>query len=229
MKKDERKALARAFAAPTPQRKQNFLRNLPYRQSVTCNLLWSQVRYISLWAWILSIVVFILILVIGQKGDTHSLWLISALTPLFAVSFVSGLAQSSVYGMAELEQATRFSLKTVLLGRMVLLGLANLLGLSVLLLWLPVSENAVYVGIHLLVPYLLSSLLSLVLIRRFRGLDGYAAALVAACFVGVCTRIVKAWIHVSVSCWLLITVGLFIRMIWECSNLLKKTEEYVWN
>ena len=47
-----------------------------------------------------------------------SVWVISSMLPLIALCAVTESARSKTYGMAELEQASRFSLKSVMLARM---------------------------------------------------------------------------------------------------------------
>ncbi len=99
--------------------------------------------------------------------------LVSVLLPFAALSTVTELHRSARCRMEELEMASRFSLKTLLLARLTLLGLGNLLLLCALFPlmtgWgqLPLAET----GFYLLCPYCLTSLLCLMITRRFRGVS----------------------------------------------------------
>ena len=229
MKQTERDALARAFEPPKPWEKRTFLRSLPQKRDTAWKLLWVQFQYIRPWTWGLSALVFISALLIGRTENERGLWWISAMTPFLAMALVTELARSSAYGMEELELATRFSLKTVVLGRMVLLGLSDLVVLAVLLVSLPSPAGTLRVGLHLVLPYLSSALLGLRLVRRMRGTEGFLAALAAACLVGCGAWAVEAWVRLPLSWWLLAAVALMVWTVRECRSVLTQSEEYVWN
>ena len=229
MKRSEREALCRAFEPPAPQGKRAFLRYLPRKRRTVGHLIGSQVRYIHVASWGCSLLVLAAAMYFGIAGQEISLWWLSALTPFLSMTLVTELSRSAAHGMEELELATRYSLRTVVLGRLVLLGLFNLTVLLVLLLWLPSPDGYLRLGLHLLLPYLASALLSLRLVQRVRGTEGYLAALAVACLVGSGVWAVEAWIRIPASWWLAAALVLLVRTVREFGTVLKRSEEYEWN
>ena len=229
MRRNERVALRSAFEPPAPQGKHAFLRQLPRKRRSIGNLLWSQLRYIHVLSWGCSLLVLAAALYVGQAGQEISLWWLSSLTPFLSMALVTELSRSAAHGMEELELATRYSLRTVILGRLVLLGLFDLTVLALLLAWLPSPGGGLRLGLHLLLPYLASALLSLRLVRRSRGKEGYVLALAAACLVGSAAWAVENWVRFPVSWWLAVALVLLVRTVREFEALLKRSEEYVWN
>ena len=199
MKRSEREALRRAFEPPAPREKRSFLRGLPRKRRMFGGLLWFQIRYIHAASWGCSGLVLAAALYLGGAGQEIGLWWLSALTPFLSMALVTEMCRSAAYGMEELELATRYSLRTVVCGRLVLLGVFDLVVLLALLLWLPQPDSYLCLGMRLLLPYLASALLSLRLVRRFRGVEGYAAALAAACLVGSAAWIANLWMAVPMS------------------------------
>ena len=122
MKFQQREALRRAFEALPPENKRAFLRKLPRRRPTLWRMVCRQLRYIRLWTWAVSAAVFAATLLIGRSGEPMALWWCSALAPFLAMALVTELARSAACGMEELEMATRFSLRTVILSRLLLLG-----------------------------------------------------------------------------------------------------------
>ena len=229
MKFQQREALRRAFEAPPPENKRAFLRKLPRRRPTLWRMVCRQLRYIRPWTWAVSAVVFAATLLIGRSGEPMALWWCSALTPFLAMALVTELARSAACGMEELEMATRFSLRTVILSRLLLLGFSDVTVLALFLVFLPAPGGILQVGLSLTVPYLMSSLLGLRLVRRLRGTEGFLAALAAAGFVG-CGALAAAGRVVLPLSWGL--VGAAVLMVWtgrEYRRLLVETEEYGWN
>ncbi len=207
--------LQRAFAAPKPQHREAFLRQLSERsleieQSVgteqflktersvsdTESAAWpgqwidaglpafvlSQITYISKGIWWLSAAVFAAACLLaaspGMAGDRNQnqvIWGISALAPLLAMTVIAESGRSQSCQMAELEMATRFSLRSVALARLGILGLENL-GMLILFVFMGRGGDGagqggsmVQAGLGILLPYLLTSFLGLRIVRSFRG------------------------------------------------------------
>ena len=83
---------------------------------------------------------------------------LAAMIPVLALSFVAEGSRSVRYGMAELEMASKFSMKAVLMAKFTILGIENAVLLAVLL---PLLMRNKYYGllsaaIMILFPYLLS-------------------------------------------------------------------------
>ena len=181
-KKVLKEELQCAFAAPKPQRREAFLqllseRSLGTEQSLETDRLLktglpsfvlSQVMYISKGIWWLSAAVFAAACLLtaspGMAGDRNQnqvIWGISALAPLLAMTVIAESGRSQSFRMAELEMATRFSLRSVALARLGILGLENL-GMLILLAFMGRGGDGagqdgsiVQAGLGILLPYLL--------------------------------------------------------------------------
>ena len=155
----------------------------------------SQITYISKGIWWLSAAVFAAACLLaaspGMAGDRNQnqvIWGISALAPLLAMTVIAESGRSQSCQMAELEMATRFSLRSVALARLGILGLENL-GMLILFVFMGRGGDGagqggsmVQAGLGILLPYLLTSFLGLRIVRSFRGREAvYYCFGMAAC------------------------------------------------
>ncbi len=162
------------FAAPAPVKKAAFLRNVDGPKVNGFAFLLTQAGYIRKWVWGLSALVFA-IAFLGAKGlEQDVVWCLSALMPLLAMASVTETGRSEIYGMAEFELSTRFSLRGVVLARLCILGTANLLLICLLIpLALCYSGGAfLQTGVYMLCPYLMTAFSSLWVLERLRNREG---------------------------------------------------------
>lgn len=236
MKRNIKKALKNAFEVPEPVSKELFLRTIPHPKIGNRVFVLTQAGYIPVWVWGVSFMIFMVALLSTHFIKKDSLWIISACIPFVALTAVTENGKSTVYKMAELEMVSRFSLKSVVLARLGIIGFAHLL-LVCLLSSLAGVDNiaaAIHAGVYLLVPYLLTTSLSLACTRRFYGRETtYLCMGMAVMVSGLCivTQIKfsifyqKDYFH-----W---WIGLlFILLIFTVSGyykMIQKTEELAWN
>lgn len=173
-----------AFKAPEPLRKKEFLKKLPTPKIHMYEFIISQIGYIRSWIWCVSVLVFGLSIGGSVLLPAEVLWPISAFSPLLALTVVTECGRSESYEMAELEMATRFSLKSVVIARLGILGVENLI---FLFLMIPVGIwkhefSPVRMGLYILTPYLLTTFTGLYIMRKFKGLE---AALICAGIAGI--------------------------------------------
>lgn len=229
-----KQAFAHLYLPPAPQRKRAFLNRLEQPRLSTLEFLLTQLFYLRLWNWLLSAGIFAAALFVMKNQVPQSVCLVSALLPFAALSTVTELNRSARCHMEELEMSARFSLKTLLLARLTLLGLGNLLLLAALFSLvmgrsrLPLGET----GFYILCPYCLTSLLSLIITRRFRGSEsvylcaGTAGAVSVLCALWQnCPPVILGGTGGYVG----ITLILLALMVWEYKQYLFRGEEYVWN
>ena len=129
------KKLAACFAPPPPVGKAAFLARLPQPTLSLGQFVGGQARYIQKQTWLLSLVVLVPVL----WGT--DLWITAALLPFLVPLAVSEGAKSTLYGMEELETASRFSRKSVLLARLCLIGTFHAVLLLALTLLLGGSQS----------------------------------------------------------------------------------------
>lgn len=170
-KKEWKKELRQVFEPPAPMRKKEFIGGLERPGIGFCGFLMIQAGYIRKWVWIVSALAFFTSLAGAAVFSADMLWWVSAWMPLLALTIVAESGRSENYEMAEMEMATRFSLKCVLLARLGILGAENLL-LLCLLLPVGLCNNLfgpIQAGLYMLTPFLLTAFLGLFILRRFRG------------------------------------------------------------
>lgn len=224
-------ALGGLYPAPDPAGKRAFFRALPVRPVSHAAFLLSQAGYIRKTVWAVSLGLFALALAAGRILPADGLWIGAALTPFAALAAASERSRSALWGMEELELASRFGLKSVVLARMGLVGLAHfaLLGLLAAL----GGGDILRRGVYLLVPYLLTDLLCLELSRRIRGKEAlYACAGAAVLVAGLAAAIPRQWgayLPANFRWWLLALIAAAALTGREFLKTIKKTEELSWN
>ncbi len=189
------------FKAPEPEKKRDFVRRYSYNRMSIPHMLGVQCRYISKGTWFGSVGIFALGIVLNYIGSGKSglyllrtpapegdvsLWqytgMVYALIPFLTMLSLTESMRSYRYGMDELEAAARFSLKSIIFMRMLILGLGNLLLLVLLALS---GRNFFWQEIvFLMVPYLLTSSGGLAIIKRFPGREGNYLCFTLSLMVG---------------------------------------------
>lgn len=196
--------------------------------------MWQQLFYIKKWMWIFSAGIFFLGAILSRNLDRETVWVISALIPFLALTLLTESGRSRVYGMDELEYATRFSLKSLMLARMGSLGLFH--GVILLLLFLcigtgffPEPEDMLY----FLVPYFLTVSLGLSLLRRFRGREILYISLgvpaFVSLFVAVANQIYPLYSISMVKWWGIACLLVMIFTVKETVLFFRQTEELLWS
>lgn len=241
MNQEMKKMLQDAFEAPEPQNKREFLRRISRTRSSHTEIthiqfFLTQASYIRKWVWALSLGIFLIALIGACFMEKDVLWLLSAMMPFLAITAITENIRSEIYGMSELEMATRFSLKSVVLARMGILGIVHLVVLCLITL-LGYREGAITVfqtGVYLLVPYLLTDAGGLWLVRKIRGKEAVYASMGLAFLVGVlpiASKYTMTWLYQAknFSWWLVVLVVLIGVIVSEWRKNMKRMEELEWN
>ena len=160
------------------------------------------------------------------------IWVLSAFMPFAALVLVLELVKSSVHGMAELEMSSRFSLRTILFARMIMIGMVQLAGF---LLLIPMAGRTLLVdGVYLFVPYLLTALCSLIAVRRIRGNEGMFVCGSISAVIGMAAPLSKYFVPVLYEqenriVWVLVLILLLVGVVKECRITMSRLEEFAWN
>lgn len=236
MKNELKDALNIAFYAPEPKNKQEFLKNIRPREVSIPEMLLQQVRYIRLSVWAISLG-FIAFALIGswlQLSETDEL--IPVLMPFLAVVSVLENRRSKKYGMTELEMVTRFSLRSVIFARMIILGVAFLL---ILVITAPVVATAfggeiIVTAVHMLIPYLLTMIISLQVERSSLGRKLEYGSLSVAALIAVSmiwmrnldTALINRYAQIIRNWGFLIVIILAAVTVYEQWRTLRGVEEF---
>lgn len=230
--KQIKRALTFYYQPPEPKRKQEFLRRFSEPGMTSCQFMKIQAGYIKKWIWGISLIFLFLLLSCYSFFHKDVLQVMAAFAPFIAMSLLAESFRSYVYGMEELELATRFSLKSLLLARMGILAVFHLFLLFLMILFSVKSGAARFylAGIHILLPYFASISIGLPLIRRFHGREsGYLCVAIA-----VIVSIVSWYLQEMIIWWgrfqalpffvVLLLFVMFFAVI-ESTKLLKQSEE----
>lgn len=167
MERRLKKELSRYYEAPKPQRKQKFIRQFGVQKINLPRFVLMQAKYISKWSWLVSALFCVVIYAATYAFEEKYVSLIYGMVPFLVMISVSESTRSYRYGMEELELSTRFSLKSVVMARMVMLGIGNMVVLIVIANFLGQHEG--YHVFHVLTPYFLTAGGSLYIVRTVRG------------------------------------------------------------
>lgn len=159
------------------------------------------------------------------------LWSMSAVLPLLSVIFIAEGSRSFRYGMQELEMAAKYNRMQIYLARMLFLGLGNLLWIiaaDVVLHWVG-SGAADFVIVYLLVPYLLSMVLSMELGRICPRSSMGVCSTAVACAVSVGYIILKVKVDIYLDqyrlYWAALCILLLYRSVKQFAGMEKTWEE----
>ena len=119
MNRELKKQIAKAFDAPTPGRKVQFIHSLPRPHISTKTFICSQIPFIKKSVWLMSILILLPVAWAASFASENTVWIVSAFTPFLALLLIAESTKSAIYGMNELEMFARFSLKSVVLARLI--------------------------------------------------------------------------------------------------------------
>lgn len=228
----EKEQLQQAFSVPEPKKKRAFLQTLPKKEIGLDALILSQASYIRKWVWAVSFLLFGTVVLLAQYVEWDVTWILSGVMPFAALLVVMEFAKSLACGMAELEMSSRFSLRTILLARMILLGTVQLLGLLVAV---PMAGTTLLVnGVYLLVPYLLTAMLGLVAVRKLHGREGLFVCGSIAVVISVLAPMSKYVMPVLYArenrrLWVFGLLLLLAGFVKEYKRTINHLEEFTWN
>ena len=233
MNKKWKQYLREAYAPPKPQGKEPFLRQFNVSQISMRTFLLQQRSYISRGTWAISAVVFALSCFLGRTAGRECVWMVAAILPFLICVTMCECMRSMTYGMEELELTARFSLKSVMMARIVILGIGNLLLLCVII---PVCASGgesgiLRTGVYLTVPYLLTGTADLYVLRRLHNREAvYICMGLAVCVSGlVLTGGVLDIFYEKEFLWFWVSAAVVLGMllVHEFAYTIKQTEEYV--
>lgn len=243
-----------AFSTPSPQRKTEFLEYLQkenvHRKSMQGqraqsantaktsisigSFILSQIAYIRKRVYLASLLILALAVMATDYAKTDSVWAVAAMMPFIALCMVTESARSETYGMAELEMASRFSIRSIMLARFGTIGLVHM---GLLCILIPIVSHSsllsfIQIGIYLLVPYLAASVLEFAAVRRFRGKEAISVCMSISVMVSLLNTVVKELLaHLfgskQFAIWLILAVYLTGRTVLEYRKMIYQTEEWI--
>ena len=228
--------IKQAFKAPAPVKKEEFLSTLPVKEMSAAEFVISQAGYVRKVTWLLFALIVILIAGSPFMLKEEAIWFISGLMPILALLAVSENSKSERYNMAELEASARFSLRSVLLARMVLLGGVNLAALLIAApigIW--VGEYlAPVTGLFIVTPFFLSSAIGLYIVRKVKGQAAVYPLTAESFFISVLVLISRNNLDrylapETLKIWVAAAAVSLAAMVVQGIAYVKSTEEMTWS
>lgn len=223
------------FEAPVPQDKKAFLEKISScygkntesveKEEPICGrssfiyMLFVQFTYISKWLWVFSVLVFLCAFIISIYQQWTLLWSVFAVIPFIVTFSLSESMRSVVYGMGEFEMTSRFSLKSIIMARIVVLGTGNMLLFFAISMFLGdgIWRNVLYI----LAPYLSSATGGLVILRKFTSKEGVYMSFAFSIIISLlCMEVARSfnWIYEAryTGLWLIVITALLVNAVYEC-------------
>ena len=232
MERKLQKELAEYFEAPKPERKRTFTRQMGIQKINLFHIVLMQARYISKWVWIFSGVFLAIAVLMAQCTEWKYVSMILGFIPFLVMLTVTESTNSYVHGMEELELSARFSLKSIVLARMMMLGLGNFVVLAGVMF---VLRNQMQINIaYVLAPYFLTAGGGLYIARNMRGKDSTFACFSLAALVCV-LQLYLPWQFTFITeppntwMWVCLCVIGIMFTVRESYRTIRMTEDLVWN
>lgn len=200
MNKKTRDYVKRMFKYPPPKRRDEFFDLVRPRNVSTFEVLLTQIKYISFRMWLLSIA-FVMILFAGcHRVSIDKLYFIEAVLPYIATVGLIETNRSYRYNMYELEKTTRFSLRTVMYARMLIIGIINyLIIISVSgIVAIKSEESIIYIFTKMVTPYLITMALGLRIERHSIGRNSDYISVILALFISFIVIVINIKYEISI-------------------------------
>lgn len=231
-----KKELMQYYEAPKPKQKQAFIRQMGVQKINMFHLAGMQIKYISKWVWVISLLFCVLIygIVYQMQGRMNEQYIhmIVAFFPFLVMLSLTESMRSYRYGMEELELSSRFSLKSIVMARLLILGtenLAILIFVSVLL-----RDKIGFSILYILTPYFVTTGGGLCIVRNIRGSENTFFCFLLALGAGM-MQIILSWQFEALflpgylPLWMLVCVAGMITTVKEGYQTIQMTEELAWN
>lgn len=232
MKRKLKEELELYFEAPKPKNKRSFVRQYGLPQIDLFRLVGMQAGYISKWVWIFSAALCVLTYMVAEIADPKYVSAVLAFIPFLVMLSVTESIRSYRYGMEELELAARFSLKSIVMARMVLLGICNMVVLVCLMFWL--GNKAQMNVLYIMTPYFLTAGGGLFIARNVRGNEStflcfVVAALVCLLELYLPWQFAVLFTPEYVWMWLIICIFAVGATGRESYRMIRMTEDLAWS
>ncbi len=236
MSKNIKRMMADASPKPDLARKDAFIREFrkkSRKELSIFDIIKSQISYIRMPVWIASFAALI-VAIFGIASNRESVFFVAAIMPFVSAIAVFDSMRCRMYGMDELEGATRISGRGILFAKLICIGIVHIALL--LILTVVIGRSSVYgvamTGTLITIPYLISSIASMILERTEIGRRNAFGCVLVSAMTSVMMLAIKdekalfapnyRWV------WFVL---LAVCVVLECTQIKKtfRLEEYQWN
>ncbi len=232
--KEIKRLIKNAYRITPSEKEKAFVRRYEQRRLNLFEALRLELSHMGVQSIVAVLFLSLLLVLLLRSGDTQIMWYVSGALPVTALILISSFGRSQRYGMQELEAASRFSLRFIRSGQMLLLGGVSLvlIGAFSLILSSKTEISLALIFGYVGVPYLLNVWGNLLITRKWHAKESLLGCLGVTCVSCIMPPVLeKMWSSninnpTYILFVLLLACGLTVK---ECVLYIRKSEELSWN
>ena len=218
----------------TSKNKTRFIRTIKKTNTSIFSFIMNQFKLISSKVYISCLIYFgILLVLLLSLNNAKQYIVLSAGIPFFSLLLVGIIDTSRAYKMEELEMASLYSLKMVVLARMLIMSAITVSLIMTMAMCTSKinNESLILIISYFFIPYFLNMYLNLLILKKLRS-DGLKYCLVTSSII--CLLILYLVdnpipVLINENCYMGVLLVLIMLSIIESKNYISGLEEYVWN
>ena len=218
----------------TSKNKTRFIRTIKKTNTSIFSFIMNQFKLISSKVYISCLIYFgILLVLLLSLNNAKQYIVLSAGIPFFSLLLVGIIDTSRAYKMEELEMASLYSLKMVVLARMLIMSAITVSLIMTMAMCTSKinNESLILIISYFFIPYFLNMYLNLLILKKLRN-DGLKYCLVTSSII--CLLILYLVdnpipVLINENCYMGVLLVLIMLSIIESKNYISGLEEYVWN
>ena len=218
----------------TSNNKVRIIRTIKKPNTSLFSFLINQFKLISSKVYISCLIYFaILLFLLLSSNSVKQYFTLAAGVPFFSLILISIVDTSRAYGMEELEMSTLYSLKMIVLARMLIMSVITISIIIIMVMCTSMisSESLIIIISYFFIPYFLNMHLNLLILRKFRN-DGIKYCLVISSII--CLLILylidnPISVLINPCCYVGTLLLLMVLSIIESRNYINGLEDFVWN
>lgn len=218
----------------TSKNKTRFIRTIKKPNTSLFSFIINQFKLISSKVYISCLIYFgILLALLLSLNNAKQYIALAAGVPFFSLLLISIIDTSRTYKMEELEMSTLYSLKMVVLARMLIMSVITISLIMIVSICTSRinNESLLLIISYFFIPYFLNMYLNLLILKKFRN-DGIKYCLVISSII--CLAILyladnPISISINKYCFIGMLLLLITLSIKESRNYINGLEDYVWN
>ena len=233
MNRETKDMIKQAFAIPEPKNRERFLKSLRPRKMSMTDFVLTQIPYIRVVSWAVMFCILGTAILCAARGSGNAGRVIAAMIPFAAATSVVETHRSYACEMMEIEAATRFSLRSILFAKMLIMGIVFLGVFAVVtpIVTATLRTSLISTGANILVPYLITMILCLHVERTKAGRSNMYMSVAVAAGVSVCVlmtgaQAVRFMTNLSEYMMILLASVLCIITVLEWRKTINKVEAF---
>lgn len=216
------------------EKKTRFIRTISSPKVSLLRFIKNQFKLINRKVYLSCVLYFLILVILLLSSKANQYPLLAAGAPFFSLVIVGVVNTSSTYKMEELEMATLFSLKMVVMARMLIMTIITVFFIVIMSFIASFIKEISILQIisFFFIPYLLNMYINLKILQTQRK-DGIKYCLAVSSVI--CLFTISLYLYppikllISTNILYILVIVLLLLTIKEIINYLNRIEDYVWN